>query len=99
MNNQEFLTDADQTGRQIITSLKTGKKYFIEPIDPENKISFGDINPATKKVEGSYGDKYKGSVKESESLITEDNNFTNIQYCGVGVSPYAYIEQLEKNVN
>lgn len=99
MNNLQFLTDSDQTGRQIITSLKTGKKYFIEPIDPQNKISFGDINPATKKVEGTYGDKYKGSVSESESLITEENKFKNIQYCGVGVSPYAYIEQLEKNAN
>lgn len=24
---------------------------------------WGDINPATKKVEGDYGEKYKGSVK------------------------------------
>lgn len=99
MNTKQFLTNADQSGRHIITSLKTGKRYFIEPIDPQNKVSFGDINPATKKVEGDYGDKYKGSVSESESLITEDNNFINIQYCGVGVSPYAYIEQLEKNAN
>lgn len=95
---KKFLDKTDETGRHLIISLKTGKTYFIEPINPDNVLKFGDINPSTKRVEGSYGEKYKGSLSEKESLITEENGFINIQYAGVGTSPYAYIEQLEKNL-
>lgn len=46
--DKRFLTNTDETGRFIVKSLTTGKKYYIEPIG----------NPATKKVEGDYGQKY-----------------------------------------
>jgi hypothetical protein len=39
---------------------------------------WGDINPATKKVEGTYGSKYRGGIKEDESMITKENGFENI---------------------
>ena len=47
----------------------TGRKYYVEPIGGHS--DWGDINPATKKVEGDYGEKYKGSVSEKESMITQ----------------------------
>ena len=54
--DKRFLTNTDETGRFIVKSLTTGKKYYIEPIG--NPADWGDINPATKKVEGDYGQKY-----------------------------------------
>lgn len=94
---KRFLTNTDDTGRFIVKSLKTGKTYYIEPIDDGDRTEWGDINPATKKVEGDYGSKHKGAIKESESLITKENGFDNIVTLGHGYSPLEYIEQLEKD--
>lgn len=59
---KRFLKNTDDTGRFIYQSLVTGRKYYVEPIGGHS--DWGDINPATKKVEGDYGEKYKGSVSE-----------------------------------
>lgn len=50
-----------ETGRYYITDIKTGRKFCVEPIG-NPRTDWGDINPATKKVEGNYGSKYKGSI-------------------------------------
>ncbi len=60
---KNFLVNSDDTGRFIVTSLKTGKKYYVEPIDNGNRAEWGDLNPSTKKMEGDYGSKHKGAVK------------------------------------
>jgi hypothetical protein len=87
-----FLTNTDQTGRFIVKSMKTGKVYFVEPIDdrPDHKI-WGDMDPATKSVSGSYGSKYRGSVSTDDSLITEQNGFINISL--MNGSPLAEIQR------
>lgn len=54
----------------------------------------GDINPATKKVEGDYGEKYKGSVSEKESMITPENGFVLIETLEPGV--LSVIEERDK---
>lgn len=81
-------------GRHFVTNLKTGKIYCIEPIIPTEKYKaeWGDANPATGKIEGSYGEKYRAGVTEKESIISEENGFKNIAY--VEGSPYSYIEGL-----
>ena len=79
-------------------SNKTGITYYVEPIDErtDNKLNhFGDINPVTKQLEGDYGSKFRGSIKESESLITPDNGFVNIQTIPPGVSPHGEIERVD----
>ena len=99
MNNEalkNFLVNSDDTGRFIVKSLKTGHTYYVEPIDSGNRTEWGDINPATKKLEGDYGTKHKGSIKEYESVITEENGFENIVTLEPGYSPLDYIEQLDK---
>lgn len=93
MNQSNYLESSEQTGRFIVKNMKTGKKYLVEPIG-NPKTRFGDVNPATKQVEGSYGDKFRGSIDESESIITEENGFTNIVELEPGVSPLAYIQSL-----
>lgn len=94
---KNFLVNSEDTGRFIITSLKTGKKYYVEPIDNGNKTEWGDLNPCTNKIEGDYGSKHKGAVTEKESLITPENGFENIVTLPPGYSITDYIENLEKN--
>lgn len=93
---KKFVTDTDETGRMIVTSLKTGKKYFVEAIGSGYNEVWGDVDPATKKMTGSYGDKYTGSVKPEQSLITEENGFKNITTLKVGESPFGEIERRDK---
>ena len=96
MNPKDFLVNSEDTGRFVVTSLKTGKRYFVEPIDNGERLYWGDLNPATKKIEGDYGSKHKGAVTEKESLITPENGFENIVTLTPGYSPLEYIENLEK---
>lgn len=90
-----FLRDSDHTGRHFVYSMRTGKRYGVEPIDGKEQIKWGDLNPSTGKVEGKYGSKYKGSVKRSESLVTEENGFVNIVELKPGMSPAAHIEVMD----
>lgn len=93
---KDFLVNSEDTGRFIVKSLKTGRTYYVEPVDNGNRTIWGDIDPATKKIEGEYGIKHKGSVKENESMITEENGFKNIVTLDPGYSPINYIEKLDK---
>lgn len=93
---KKFFVNTEDTGRFIVKSLETGKSYYVEPLDNGERLDWGDLNPATKKLEGDYGAKHKGAIKPSESLITEQNGFENIVTLQPGVSPFDYIERLEK---
>lgn len=46
--------------------------------------------------EGDYGEKYKGSVSEKESMITPENGFVLIETLEPGVSPLSVIEERDK---
>jgi len=94
---KKFLTNTDESGRFIVKSIKTGKTYYVEPIDGDEKTVWGDYNPATKKFETSnYGDKYKGSIKPEESMITEEAGFDKIHTLKVGESPLEYINKIDE---
>ena len=92
---KKFLFNRDETGRFIVKSIKTGKSYFVEAIDGKERTSWGDVDPATKKMTGSYGDKYKGSIRKDESMITKENGFDKIHTLGVGESPLDYINRID----
>lgn len=92
---ENFLTNTDETGRFIVTSKRTGKSYFVEPIG-YTRTNWGSIDPASKNLMNKKGhDKYRGSIDESESLITEENGFKNIQMLAAGTSPLLAIEELD----
>lgn len=94
---KKFLTNTDETGRFIVKSKKTGRVYYVEPLDGDEKTVWGDYNPTTKRFEtGNYGGKYKGSIKPEESLITPENGFEKIHELQAGESPLEYIERLDK---
>lgn len=92
----QFLTNTEDTGRHIITSTRTGKTYFIEPIGMDRPADWGSVNPATgdMMVKKGWG-KNRGSVDKNESLITEKNGFEKIHEIGPGESPYSKIEELD----
>lgn len=92
---KRFLTNTDETGRFIVKSMKTGKTYYVEPIDGDEKTYWGDYDPATKKFQGAYGLKYKGSIRPDESMITEDSGFDKIHTLGLGESPLDYINRID----
>jgi len=91
-----FLSKTDETGRFIIYSFRTGISYFCEPLDTGERRRFGDINPATGQVEGSYGQKYRGAIHPKDSLITEENGFKNIVILKPGVSPNGYVNEIDE---
>lgn len=91
---EKFLTGTDHTGRFIITSKRTGRRYFVEPIG-DTRPHWGDMDPATKQVSGDYGRKYRGSIDPEESLITEKNGFENIRILEKGTSPILAIEEID----
>lgn len=84
-----------ENGRYYVTDFKSGRKFVVEPIG-DNHTVWGDINPSTKKIEGNYGEKYKGSVDVEESIVTEENGFKNIVDLKPGESPMDYINKLLK---
>lgn len=96
MDTKRFLTNSDETGRFIVKSLVIGVTYYVEPIGNSHPADCGDLDPATKKMTGIYGEKHCGCINEDESLITEENGFENIEMLGVGVSPMSEIEARDK---
>jgi hypothetical protein len=93
---REFLKDTDDTGRFVVTSLRTGKRYFVEVIETAHTPKWGSIDPATGNLMHKKGDgKYRGGISPEESMITPENGFSNITMCGIGTSPHAYIEMLD----
>lgn len=92
---QKFFEETDHTGRHKVVSIRTGKEYFVECIDAGKRTNWGDLNPATGKVEGKYGKKFRGCIDEKDSLISEENGFKNVKTLKPGQSPYAYIEELD----
>jgi len=90
----KFLTNTDETGRFIVRSTRTGRTYYVEPI-MGHRVKWGDVDPATKKLTGDYGNKYTGAINEKDSLITEENGFENIRTLEPGVSPLKAIEMID----
>jgi hypothetical protein len=96
MNSKRFLKDSDNTGRFIVKYKVTGKRYFVEVVGNTHSADWGDLDPATKKMTGSYGELYEGCIPEKGSLITEENGFEKITTLPPGVSPFDEIEKRDK---
>lgn len=77
------------TGRYFYIDKKTGRKFCIEPISVRNQRT------NEKEIEvGGIMQVNGGSVTESESIITKENGYINIEYLSAGTSPDGHIEQL-----
>lgn len=92
-----FLFESTETGRFIVKSLRTGRTYFVECIDGDERTVWGDWDPSDKRFQTSnYGKKHKGSIAPEESMITAENGFTKIHELGTGESPLAYIDRIDE---
>ena len=92
----KFLTNTDDTGRFIVYSQRTGRSYFVEPIETAHTPKWGSIDPATGNLMHKKGDgKYRGGISPHESLITTENGFEKIHEIERGMSPLAYINHLD----
>jgi hypothetical protein len=81
-------------GTFVVKSFRTGKYYCVEYLgDPH--IKWGDLNPATGKIEGDYGSKSRYAVEERDSQITTEKGFINIKTLEPGQSPMEYINELD----
>ena len=89
----QSLPPSSQSGRMLVTT-NSGRRFIVEPLGT-TKTGFGDINPATKKVEGDYGQKYRGSIDTQDSIIKKENGFKNILTLDPGHSPLGYIDMLD----
>lgn len=88
---RDFLINREETGREIVFFPETGKRYYVEYIG-KNHTNWGDLNPATGKIEGNYGNKSRGTIDSQDSMITAENGFEKIVE-GKG-SPYYTIQQM-----
>ena len=59
--DKRFLESRDDSGRFIVTSFRTGKKYYIEPIGPDRAADWGSYNPSTGNIENKKI--YSGTIK------------------------------------
>jgi hypothetical protein len=92
---ENFLVNSEETGRHIVYSKRTGKRYFIEPIGDGRMADWGSYNPSTGNIENKKGaGKHTGSVTEKESIIREENGFVNIHFVENG-SPYSIIDEID----
>ena len=101
---ERFLKESDKTGRFIVKSKVTGKKYYVEPIGNTHPSDWGDLDPATKKMTGDYGDKYdfvKINIEASNSnkSLSEQYNIRSLPTVYIveprykvkkEISPYSY---------
>lgn len=92
---EKFLINSSETGRFIVKSIRTGKTYYVEPIgDPH--LEWGSLDQSTGKLTVKKGwKKFRGSIDESQSLITKENGFDTIHTLPIGNSPLAYINELD----
>ena len=79
ITRKEFLTNRDETGREVHTFIETGKSYYVEYIEPKGGIrtNWGSYNPSTGNIENKKGaGKFTGGIQAEESLITVENGFS-----------------------
>jgi hypothetical protein len=73
--------------------MKSGRKFMVEELgDPH--VEWGNINPATKKLE-KVSVKEADVIDESNTKITKENGFKNICFLAPGTSALGYIEALD----
>lgn len=83
------------SNRRYTVHLKSGRKFMVEEIrDPH--VSWGNVNPATKRLESVYA-KMDDVITEANSQITKENGFKNICMLAAGTSPLGYIDALDNS--
>ena len=81
--------------RRYFVIMNSGRKFCVEEFgDPHT--SWGNVNPATKKLE-IVKSKDGEIIDETNTFITKENGFRNICMLDPGTSPMAYLDALDKS--
>lgn len=75
--------------------MKSGRKFMVEEWG-NNHVQWGDIDPATKKL-NKIRVKDVEVIDESNTKITKENGFKNICMLSSGTSPLGYIDALDSS--
>lgn len=82
-----------ESGRYWVI-MKSGRKFLVEEFGDKNHVQWGDIDPATKKL-NKVKIKDVEEINEENSLIKKERGFKNICFLEPGTSPLAYIDALD----
>lgn len=81
------------TTKRYWVIMKSGRKFMVEEWgDPH--VSWGNINPATKKLE-KVSVQEAEEINESNTKIRPENGFKNICFLSPGTSALGYIDALD----
>ena len=87
-----------ESGRYTIIDEATGRKFVVEPLSgrgqktTDRAFSNGGISGDGVKNKPSTG----GSIREDESIITEDNGYKDVVTIGPYMGPEAFIDEVCK---
>lgn len=81
---KNFLVASEKTGRHIVTSFRTGRKYYVEPIGNNRQADWGHY----------LHNENIGAVKEQDSIVKKENGFDKVHLIAAG-SPYDKINKLD----
>jgi hypothetical protein len=81
-----------ETGRYWVI-MKSGRRFLVEEWGT-NYVQWGDIDPATKKLQ-KVKVKDVELINESNTKITRENGFKNICMLAPGTSALGYIDALD----
>jgi hypothetical protein len=83
-----------ETGRYMVI-MQSGRKFMVEEWGT-NYVQWGDIDPATKKL-NKIEVKDMEIIDHSNTLITKENGFKNICFLSPGTSALGYIDALDSS--
>ena len=81
-----------ETGRYMVI-MQSGRRFMVEEWG-SNYVQWGDIDPATKKL-NKVKVKDVEEINESNTMITKENGFKNICFLSPGTSPLGYIDLVD----
>jgi len=83
-----------ETGRYKVI-MRSGRKFMVEEWG-SNYVQWGDIDPATKKLQ-KIKVKDTELINETNTMITRENGFKNICFLSPGTSALGYIDALDSS--
>ena len=75
--------------------MKSGRKFYVEEWG-SNHVQWGDIDPATKKL-NKIKVKAVEVINGNNTRITKENGFKNICMLSPGTSPLGYLDLLDSS--
>jgi len=83
-----------ETGRYMVI-MQSGRKFMVEEWG-NNYVQWGDIDPATKKL-NKVKVKDMEIINETNTMITKENGFKNICFLSPGTSALGFIDALDSS--